>query len=478
MESTQVLSEEGRSRLVINPYSNRGPVTNPTQFYGRRNDVLNVAKSIMLSQPFAVSGEPRIGKTSLLYYLVHPEGARTLPAFQEYIGDPSNYLFVLIELQRLPVINAVGFWRYLLDRLIEEAREEGIAGRGEQEASHTAQKQGNDQYQVQTSFVGYLKQLGKKVVFLFDDFDVLIENLDNTEVVQVTDKLKTLKEALDLNDKLNYIIISRDPLVRLFKANHIVSPSPFISIIIPFPPLGLLEKDAANALIQEPLRRSIMQFTEHDIDFIYHLVGRYPDFMKITCYYLFAAYAQGNADYATVRQKLVDDPHVRWLMNGLWERLKQDEQLEELPLREVLRQIAQGQQLTDSTAFRELRQRGLVEGTPSSPHVFGDLFCTFILNLNLSSPIVTPPTVTPPVELTHKESMLYSYLAEHVGQTCSRRQLQEAIWGDKQPNSPDALEQLVKRVRGKIEPDRDQPTYLINIKGQGYLLRSEPPRLA
>ena len=477
MKSIQTLSDEERPWRTTNPYSNRGAVTNPTQFYGRRSNVLEVAKSIMLQQPFAISGEPRIGKTSLLYYLVHPEGARKLPEFQRYIGTPSNYLFVLIELQRLPSRDAVGFWRYLLDRLIEEAEKEDSTNGIEPKAYSITQNSNIDLYQVQTSFESYLKQLRKKIVFFFDDFDILIEDFDDTEVVQVTDKLRTLKEALDLNEKLNYVIVSIDPLVRLFKMKRIVSVSPFISGIIPIPPLELLDKDAMNELIQSPLRHSVeetsLQFTVHDIDFINHFAGKYPDFAKITCYYLFSAYAQGNASHDTVRQKLVDDSHVRWLMNGLWERLKRDEKLEELPLSEVMLQIAQGQQPTSLSAFRELHQRGLVEGTSASSHIFGDLFCTFILNMTLSSPIVTPPIVTPPIELTPLESKLYSYLAEHMGQACSRTQLQAAIWGDKLPNSPDALEQLVKRVRGKIEPNRDQPQHLISIRGQGYLLRNE-----
>jgi len=476
MESTQVLSEEDNLWLPINPYSNRGPVTNPAQFYGRRNDVLNIARSIKHWEPFALSGEPRTGKTSLLYYLVQAQGARTFPAFQNYVGNLSNYLFVLIELQRLPGKEAADFWRYLFDRLKQEARTQGVTKLEELSTSFADRVQDSDQYQIETSFVDCLKQLGKQVVFLFDDFDVLVKNLKK-DVVQITDKLKTLKEALDLNDKINYIIISTDPLVRLFKADHILSISPLVSIILPLPPLGPLDKDAADALIQEPLRGSSVQFKACDMDFIYQLAGRYPDFIKITCYYLFAAYVQGDVDYSAVRQNIKDDPYVDLLMNKLWERLKVDEQLEHSPLQEVMLQIAQGQQPANMAAVRELRQRGLVDGSSSSLHIFGDLFCTFILNTTRSShalEVVSSPVMTPPVNLTHLELKLYNVLAEHTGQACSRSQLQAAIWGKKLPNSPDALEQLVKRVRSKIEPDREHPQYLISIRGQGYLLRSEP----
>jgi hypothetical protein len=477
MASLQLSKEEDGSRLITNPYISRMPVTDPTRFYGRHDDILHIAENIRSWQTIAISGEPRIGKTSLLYYLIHSEGIRTLPVFLEYIGNPpADYLFVLIELQRLPVRNAIGFWRYLLDRLTEEASKDAISSLAERKEYATSQLLGNDYYEVQTSFERYLKQLKHKVIFLFDDFDIVINDFANTEVVQVTDKLRTLKEALDLNGWLNYIILSTDPLVRLLKNNGITSPSPFTSIITPMKPLGLLDKEAADSLIQEPLQKlsdASSQFTVDDIDFIYKLAGRHPDFMKITCFYLFAAHSQGNVDYAAVRQQIEDDPHVHWLMNGLWERLKQGEQLERLPLRDVLLQVAQEQKPTNLPALRELSQRGLVEDSNSTPHIFGELFRTFIL-CQSSSTVVKE--MMPP-ELTHLESKLYSYLVEHIGQTCSREQLEKAIWGNKVPESRDALEQLVKRVRGKLEPNPDRPIYLLNVRRQGYLLRNTPSKL-
>lgn len=476
MDTLQLPKEEDDSRLITNPYSSRIPVTDPAHFYGRRKDVLRVAESIRSWQIFAISGEPRIGKTSLLNYLIHPEGARTFPTFIDYIGNPANYLFVLIELQRLPVRNAVGFWRYLLDRLIEEANKDTVRGVEEQKEYASSQISGNDYYEVQRSFESCLKQLKLKVIFLFDDFDIVINDFENTEVVQVTDKLRTLKEALDLNRWLNYIIISTDPLVHLQKNKGITSISPLTNIITPMKPLGLLDKEAADKLIREPLQQlpeASSQFTSDDIAFIYKLAGRYPDFIKFTCFYLFAALFQGKVDYTTVRQQIEDDPHIHRLMNGLWEHIKQGERLEELPLQDVLLQVAQGQKPTNVPALKELSQRGLVEESNSAPHIFGELFRAFILRQSSSTVV---KDVTSP-ELTHLESKLYSYLVEHIGQTCSREQLRKAIWGNKPPNSRDALEQLVKRVRGKIETNPDQPAYLLNVRGQGYLLRSTPSKL-
>jgi hypothetical protein len=459
-------------RLIANPYSSSVPVTDPAQYYGRRNDLLRVAVSIRNWEPFAITGEPRIGKSSFLYYLTHPDGARKRAEFLDYIGNPAAYLFVLIELQLLPMRNAQGFWRYLFDRLVEEAGEAGIDAESLQAAYRTSQEAGSDDYQIQMSFEQYLKQLERKVLFLFDDFDIVIKDFERSEVRQVTDKLRTLKAALTFKSKLNYVIVSSDPLVRLFEAKDIAGGlSPLFNIIISAPPLGLLEEGAVHELLQKPLQQSpanIPRFSEEDITFIDKLAGRYPDFLKISCFHLLEAKIQGPVDYSSVRQTIENDDRIQWLMKWLWDRAKQDE----LPLREVLLQIAQGQMPANRLAFRELCQRGLVDDSASPPQIFGELFRAFILYPDAHA--VMPTESTPlSARLTPLESKLYNYLVEHAEQTCTREQLQKVIWGDKPPSSRDALEQLVKRLRGKIEPSPDQPV-LLNIRGQGYLLRQLP----
>jgi DNA-binding winged helix-turn-helix (wHTH) protein len=458
-------------RLITNPYSSSMPVTNPAQYYGRRNDLLRVAVSIRNWEPFAITGEPRIGKSSFLYYLTHPDGARKRAEFLDYIGNPAAYLFVLIELQLLPVRNAQGFWRYLFDRLVEEA------GKAESLTAeyHLGQEAGSDDYQIQMSFEHYLKQLERKVIFLFDDFDILIRDFERSEVRQITDKLRTLKAALPFKSKLNYVIVSTDPLVQLFEDKGIAGGlSPLSNIINSAPPLGLLEEDAVHELLQEPLQQSpanIPHFSEEDITFINKLSGRYPDFLKISCFHLLEAKIQGSADYNSVWQTIGNDHRIQWLMKRLWERAKQDE----LPLREVLLQIAQGQVSVKRLAFRELCQRGFVDDLVSPPQIFGELFHEFVLNPDART--LMPTESTPlAANLTPLESKLYNYLLAHVEQTCTREQLQKVIWGDKLPSSPDALEQLVKRLRGKIEPSPDQPVYLLNVRGQGYLLRQRPTK--
>jgi hypothetical protein len=452
---------------VQNPFRNHTPVIEPTEFYGRDTEILRVAQHIRDWQIFAISGEPRIGKTSLLYYLVDPKGARARDDFSAYIEEPANYLFVLVELQLLPRRRGLEFWRYVFDRLVEEAKRAEFETEEMHKKYVSIQDSASDYYEVQAGFESYLQILKRNVVLFFDDFDIVIQNFAPEEAIQVTDKLRTLKGSSVWSSRLNYIIASTDPLVRLFEANSLTNPSPLTNIITLIPPLGLLEQEAIDELIQNPLQQTHEHFTRDDITFLQQLAGRHPDFLKIACYYLLEARRKGYCDYIDVRQSIDHDANVRLRMNRLWERMEQAEELEHLPFREVLLQVAQGQNATNSHAFTELRLRGLIDSAISPPRIFADLFRTFIMQKKSSSPAL--PADTP--DLTVLESRLYSYLVAHLEQTCSRQELQAAIWGKNIPSSPDALEQLVKRLRKKIEANPEQSLALFNIRGQGYLLR-------
>ena len=68
-----------------NPYRNRKAVADPALFCGRHGMLFLIAEKIRHGQMCAIAGEPLIGKTSLLYYLVHPQGAWSIEEFKDYL---------------------------------------------------------------------------------------------------------------------------------------------------------------------------------------------------------------------------------------------------------------------------------------------------------------------------------------------------------------------------------------------------------
>jgi two-component system, OmpR family, KDP operon response regulator KdpE len=75
-----------------------------------------------------------------------------------------------------------------------------------------------------------------------------------------------------------------------------------------------------------------------------------------------------------------------------------------------------------------------------------------------------------PVPLTRTEYRLLDILASHLGLVVTHEQLIREIWGKPASGNVQYLRVLMRQVRRKIEPDRDQPKFLITESGVGYRL--------
>jgi len=78
-----------------------------------------------------------------------------------------------------------------------------------------------------------------------------------------------------------------------------------------------------------------------------------------------------------------------------------------------------------------------------------------------------------PVTLAPKEFALLAHLYEHAGQVRSKDEICQAVW----PECPNdvfdyQIENLVRRLRAKIEPDPGDPQLLLTMRGLGYKLVS------
>lgn len=70
--------------------------------------------------------------------------------------------------------------------------------------------------------------------------------------------------------------------------------------------------------------------------------------------------------------------------------------------------------------------------------------------------------------LTSKEFDLLYFLYSYRGQVFTKEQLYENVWG--YDYAPDAknLTSFIRKLRKKIEPDPDNPQYIITVWGVGY----------
>lgn len=78
------------------------------------------------------------------------------------------------------------------------------------------------------------------------------------------------------------------------------------------------------------------------------------------------------------------------------------------------------------------------------------------------------------VPSTVREFRLLEYFANHRGRVFTRDQLLDAVWKETSFVTPRSVDVYVRRLREKIEPNPNQPSYLKTLRGIGY--RFDLPR--
>jgi pSer/pThr/pTyr-binding forkhead associated (FHA) protein len=75
------------------------------------------------------------------------------------------------------------------------------------------------------------------------------------------------------------------------------------------------------------------------------------------------------------------------------------------------------------------------------------------------------------VQLSSKEFALLAYLYENRGKVCAKDDIGQAVWSEYQQGIFDyQIENLVRRLRTKIESDPNTPQLLVTMRGLGYKL--------
>jgi two-component system alkaline phosphatase synthesis response regulator PhoP len=73
-----------------------------------------------------------------------------------------------------------------------------------------------------------------------------------------------------------------------------------------------------------------------------------------------------------------------------------------------------------------------------------------------------------PIELSAREFQLLRYFVEHRGETLSREELLNVVWGYNVTPSTRTVDVHVAWLRQKIEPNPRHPQFILTIHGMGY----------
>ena len=458
--------------LGTNPYLNRQPINHPNEFFGRTQDVRWLLERILhpvVPQCCSITGLRRIGKTSLLRFLEHEEGAKRL--YPDYFRLTDKLLLVYVDLSRdsLGVDKdnealTLATLRHILRSLARNARKQVNKEIATEIAAQ--RRAGGNTWQ------GVLEALDECLLLLSENRFRVIFMLDEMDVATAWHpRLAQALRALVMEYNVAYITASLKPLFELLEEGRT---SPFYNLFSTHP-LGLLEQKDARTLLTEPAREQGLTWSRKLSEQLLEATGGHPDLVKRAGSHLWDLFKIKGCqpEINTVLQALTPDAYA--LFTSMWDHLSDKE-------RSVVAKIAVGQQThaTDvSTILPALQHCAILLDSTQGTELFGQLFHHWVKEQGPENHIQNEPRLEGrwlclnkrKIQLTPTEVKLTRALLHRRGETVSREELQDAVWKNGLSNDSKALDTSIQRLRGKIELDRNNPKWLITVRGEGYLFR-------
>jgi len=247
-----------------------GSIVEPTQFLNRRKPLRRTISRILnQGQSTAIVGEPRMGKSSLLDYLIFPQNLKDL-----YGKDADRFFFNLIDVQMLGgQISQAQFWEKALEPIAQGIIQQNP---GTSLAQHYEICQQNHfgTFTLE-KFLKQLRQDDWRLILLLDEFDLLLHHpvLNSAEFFG---SLRAL--ASRSRGALAVVTASRQSLTTLNIDTQEFNPtgSPYFNI---FAEVNL--ESFTNKDIEKLLNRAGSHFSVEDKKFIKLVAGGHPYLLQV-----------------------------------------------------------------------------------------------------------------------------------------------------------------------------------------------------
>jgi len=209
------------------------------------------------------------------------------------------------------------------------------------------------------------------------------------------------------------------------------------------------------------------------------LAGGHPGLIKRIYFALAETKISGDLPLAIWATRLLALEPIRQECLRLWEELEIDEREGLLAL------VAGGVDALDDLKRKALEARGILTYRQNEVMMFSQVFAAFVRGqLNQARRMenkgvlyeaesgrvwVDGREIT--LELSDQQRKLLRLFYQRAGKVCTFQEIEEAVWGAGQGIYPKMIHETVKRLRQKIEPDALDPTYIVNVRGEGYMLQ-------
>ncbi len=260
----------------MNPFTFGNPIKDPARFHGREAEIRQITNRLLSSahESTSIIGERRIGKTSLLYHLSHPEVSARLGL------TPDKFCLVYADFQGLTDITPTRFWQRVLKKMSRSVYDESLKPSIEKLSG----QESFDLFDLEDLFES-TQDKGLTVVLMMDEFEYVTQNPNFKG-----DFFGGLR-ALAIHHGVALIPATRRELVDLCHSEEIKG-SPFFNIFA-----NVVLRPFSRAEVDELLggysAAAETEVTPAEHDFIWSLGGGYPFFVQMAGHYLFEGRAQG-----------------------------------------------------------------------------------------------------------------------------------------------------------------------------------------
>jgi DNA-binding winged helix-turn-helix (wHTH) protein len=433
----------------------------------RANEVKAIMDCLRAGDSCSIVGIGSVGKSNLLRFLQREDVSR------QYLGEESAaYLFVYLDLNKLLKPSRWGLFELMLHQLLIALTVRSVdeAALKRIDELHQRATESHTRYvalrYLDRAVSIVCNQLELRLVFLVDEFVGLCRTMSPRGFAA----LRALRD--DYKYHLMYVLATRLELRRLrtepgeIEALEELVSSPTIW-------LGPYAEPDTLSTLQQLEARHKLKLDEKSIREALQASGGHPGLLRE----VYRVIRRQPADFS---EAIAGDPAVSDECRRIWFSIPPHEQ-------QVMINLAQATPIPPDQdhIVERLVQKGLAKkGHASDYHLFSPLLTAFVQQQN--SVDETPIQMDPyrrsvwvngyEVQgLTPLEYNLMAYLVKRRGQVCTRDELVQHLYPDEMSLkgtgvTDTRLDSLLKRLRKRVEPNPEEPQYILTVRGHGIRL--------
>ncbi|NET00155.1 MAG: ABC transporter substrate-binding protein [Sphaerospermopsis sp. SIO1G1] len=250
------------TNLPPNPYIIGRPIRKPEKFFGREDLFSLIADNLLNNQQTLFFGQRRIGKSSILSLI------------PKKIGE-NEFIFINFDFQKIGTLNNAEILSSIADGILEKLEDILELQQSYYDLlKYLAENIKQDFYNFDRKFLPevYENISDKKIVLLWDEFDVLTER-ENQQETQIF--LEYIVQLLNTDDRLFIIPVVGRHINRLQNLVYYFRKAAYTEI-------SLLDKNSTQRLITKPAE-GILTYPPETIDTIFSISAGSPYFTQVIC---------------------------------------------------------------------------------------------------------------------------------------------------------------------------------------------------